>query len=175
MSNLRLISETLVTSAVSTVSVTDVFSSDFDIYKVTCIGFSNSSDAQNIDLKFINSSGSVITSSEYDWAYLRLNDYNPYTEAKSTNDTNFENFWGKDDSVTGEGNNVVAYFFNPYSSSSYTFALNESSNSLNMQLQGTKGVGVLTETSSVAGFQIVFNSYASNNGKIRTYGLRVDS
>ena len=42
MSNLRLINETLVTSAVSTVSVTDVFSSDFDIYKVTCENFSNS-------------------------------------------------------------------------------------------------------------------------------------
>ena len=175
MSALRLINETLVTSAVNTVSVTDVFSADFDIYKVTCENFSNSTGAQNIDLKFINSSGSVITSSEYDWAYLRLNDYTTFTEARNTNETNWENFWGKDDSASGETQNVVAYFFNPYSSSSYTFGLVQSSNSLNGQLQGIKGIGVLTETSSVTGFQIAFNSYASNNGKIRTYGLRVDS
>ena len=175
MSNLRLINETLVTSAVSTVSVTDVFSADFDIYKVTCMNFDNSSGAQNIDLKFINSSGSVITSSQYDWAYLRLNDYTGFTEARNTNDSNWENFWGKDDSGSGETQNVVAYFFNPFSSTSYTFGLTQSSNVVNSQLQGTKGIGVLTETSSVTGFQIVFNSSASNNGKIRTYGLRVDS
>ena len=35
MSNLRLINETTVTSAVSIVSVTDVFHADFDIYKIT--------------------------------------------------------------------------------------------------------------------------------------------
>jgi len=175
MSALRLINETLVTSAVSTVSVTDVFSADFDIYKVTCENFSNSTGAQNIDLKFINASGSVITSSQYDWAYLRLNDYTSFTEVRNTNDTNWENFWGKSDSASGETQNAVAYFFNPYLSSSYTFGLVQSSNALNGQLQAIKGIGVLTETSSVTGFQIAFNSYASNNGKIRTYGLRVDS
>ena len=175
MSNLRLINETLVTSAVSTVSITDVFSADFDIYKVTCMNFDNSSGAQNIDLKFINASGSVITSSEYDWAYLRLNDYTGFTEAKNTNDSNWENFWGKDDSASGETQNVVNYFFNPFSSSSYTFGLTQSSNVVNSQSQGIKGIGVLKQTLSVTGFQIVFNSVASNNGKIRTYGLRVDS
>ena len=35
MSNLRLINETNVTSSTSTVNVTDVFSADYDIYKIT--------------------------------------------------------------------------------------------------------------------------------------------
>ena len=175
MSNLRLINETLVTSAVSTVSVTDVFSADFDIYKVTCMNFSNATDAQNIDLRFINSSGTVITSSEYDWGYFRLNDYTSFGSNQSDNDTNWENWWGKDDSGSGETQNVESYFFNPFSSSSYTYGLTQSVNALNSQLQPIKGIGVLTELSSVTGFQILFNSNPSNNGKIRTYGLRVDS
>ena len=175
MSNLRLINETLVTSAVSTVNITDVFSSDFDTYKVTCQNFSNDTGAQNTELRFINSSGSVITSSEYDWGYLRLNDYTTFTEAKNVNDDHWENFWGKDDSASGETQNVVSYFFNPFSSSSYTYGLTQSANAINSQLQPIKGIGVLTELSSVTGFQIKFATNASNNGKIRTYGLRVDS
>ena len=35
MSNLRLINETTISSAVSSVDITDVFSADFDIYKIT--------------------------------------------------------------------------------------------------------------------------------------------
>ena len=59
MSNLRLLNETTVTSGVSTISTTDVFSSDFDIFKITLEGFY----ASTIDyfyLRLINSSGSVI-------------------------------------------------------------------------------------------------------------------
>lgn len=169
--SLEFIKSVDVTSAVSSVDVTDCFNANYDVYKVTCLGFSNSTAAQNIDCKLLNTSNSVITNANYDWAYLRLNDYTGFIEARNTNDTNWENFWGKDDSGSGETQNVVAYFFNPFSSSSYTFATAQSSNVVNSQLQGTKAISVLTETTSVAGFQIVFNSYASNNGKISVYGL----
>ena len=60
MSNLRLINETTVTSGTTTVNITDVFNSDYDIYKVTLEGFY----ASGIDyfyLRLINSSGSVIS------------------------------------------------------------------------------------------------------------------
>ncbi len=175
MSNLRLIDETLVTSAVSTVSVTDVFSSDFDIYQITCLNFSNSSGAQNTAFRLINSSGSVITSSEYDWAYERFNDYTTFGENRGDNETDWNDFIGKNDSVSGECQNSVGYIFNPYSSDRFTYALFSSANAVNDQSQGMKGVACLTEVTSVTGFQIIFDSYASNNGKIRTYGLRVNS
>ena len=41
MSNLRLINETTVSASTSSVSVTDVFSADFDIYKITTNSFYN--------------------------------------------------------------------------------------------------------------------------------------
>ena len=60
MSNLRLINETTVTSSVSTVSVTDIFSTNFDIYKI--VGdFTSSGGDSDSSLQFINSSGSVIS------------------------------------------------------------------------------------------------------------------
>ncbi len=172
MSNLRLINETNVTSA-SQISVTDVFSSDFDIYKIE---FDYSFDVtSNVNARLINSSGSVITSSEYDWAYERFNDYTTFGENRGDNETDWNDFIGKNDSVSGECQNSVGYIFNPYSSDRFTYALFSSANAVNDQSQGMKGVACLTEVTSVTGFQIIFDSYASNNGKIRTYGLRVNS
>ena len=175
MSNLRLINETTVGTDVFSINVEDVFSTDFDIYQITCLNFSNSSGAQNTAFRLINSSGSVITSSEYDWAYERFNDYTTFGENRGDNETDWNDFIGKNDSVSGECQNSVAYIFNPYSSDRFTYALFSSANAVNDQSQGMKGVACLTEVTSVTGFQIIFDSYASNNGKIRTYGLRVDS
>ena len=46
MSNLRLINETTTTAGVQTVSITDVFSSDFDIYKIVgAVNLANNSTA----------------------------------------------------------------------------------------------------------------------------------
>ena len=70
MSNLRLINETEITSGVATVNITDVFSADFDIYKITTSGFTTvSTTSTDLDGRFINSSGSVISSSSYDNAH----------------------------------------------------------------------------------------------------------
>ena len=68
MSNLRLINETEITSTVSSVDVQNVFSSDFDIYKITvAINESSAGNQEWIRLRLINSgSGSIITASEYD-------------------------------------------------------------------------------------------------------------
>ena len=67
MSNLRLLNETTATS-VSTMSVTDVFTTDFDIYKISL--HSSSATEKEDHIQFINSSGSVISSSNYDYAQL---------------------------------------------------------------------------------------------------------
>ena len=66
MSNLRLINQTTF-SSVNTVNITDVFSEDFDVYKITYNGA-----GQYGLLKFINSSGSVMSDASYDTARLNL-------------------------------------------------------------------------------------------------------
>ena len=69
MSNLRLINETEVASGVTTVNITDLFSSDFDIYQIEFAGIYQSTNIDNgiEGLRFINSAGSVISASEYSY------------------------------------------------------------------------------------------------------------
>ena len=171
MSNLRLINETTVTSGVATVNIEDVFSADFDIYKISYTGTSAS--ALSVELRLINSSGSVITASNYDNAHLSMTSHTAFFESKGTNQAFMDNFFAINNNNDGSG---VGYLFNPFSSSSYTFGLfqNDSHNTT-PHLWSGKGISVLKQTASMTGFQLYPNSANLNSAKIRTYGLRVDS
>ena len=172
MSNLRLINETTVTSGVSTVSATDVFSADYDIYKITLEGFY----ASTIDyfyLRLISSSGSVIATT-YDCSALELP---PFNERKGTNFTSLfpsTNFLPNSEA---ESYNAILYLFNPTSSSNYSSMLGQSSEVEYTAGYFNKYIGVLKQTSSIAGFQLSVGTLGGtlSGGKIRTYGLRVDS
>src|SRR5210317_1461778 len=83
--SLEFINETTVTSGVATVSETDVFSANYDVYKITLEGFY----ASTIDyfyLRLINSLGSVISTS-YDVASLEMISNASFNERKGTNFT----------------------------------------------------------------------------------------
>lgn len=176
MSNLRLINESTATSGTTTVNITDVFNSDYDIYKVTLEGFY----ASGIDyfyLRLINSSGSVISATNYDYASLEMKSNTTFVERYATNysamvpSTNF-----LPDSES-ESYNGVFYFFNPFLTSSYSFMIGESSQMEYGNNYNNKYIGVLKQTVSMAGFQLSVGTLSATfqGGKIRTYGLRVDS
>jgi hypothetical protein len=174
MSALRLINETEITSSVSSVDVTDVFSADFDIYKIVTSDISTvSTTPANVNLRFINSSGSVISASNYDRALLRMRVDTAFAESRATNGTGYENAFGySDGSPEAEGS--VVYVFNPYNASSYTFGLNQAFSPIDANTSIFKGIGVLKQTVLITGFQL-YTSQNVNSGFIRTYGLRVDN
>ena len=176
MSNLRLINESTATSGTTTVNITDVFNSDYDIYKVTLEGFY----ASGIDyfyLRLINSSGSVISATNYDHACLEMKSNSAFVQRNATNysamvpSTNF-----LPDSEA-ESFNGVFYFFNPFLSSSYTFMIGQSSQMEYGNNYNNKYIGDLKQAVSMAGFQWSVGALSKTfqGGKIRTYGLRVDS
>tara|TARA_B100001939_G_scaffold342367_1_gene353407 strand:- start:27 stop:536 length:510 start_codon:yes stop_codon:yes gene_type:complete len=168
MSNLRLINETNA-SSVSSLLLTDIFSADFDIYKLTINsdGFSGNS---ALTVKYLNSSGSIINSFNYDYARQLLKaDTSTPGEDRATN----QSFY-----YTGELSNTglgqVLYIFNPYSSSSYTFSLFENQSMSSTNGRGGKGITVFKQTIPITGIRL----YSANNGTItnlnvRTYGLAV--
>ena len=165
MSALRLINETITTVS-NTISITDVFSADFDIYKIT---YDNG--GQYGLLKFINSAGSIVSSS-YDTARHNLKLNTSYSETRVTGQTVGIYAFSESSSADGGGN--VLYVFNPFSSSSYTFVIAQTvdiSTSTNHRI--AKTIGVHKITASMSGFQL--NALASVSGTLRTYGLRVDS
>ena len=175
MSALRLINETTVSASVSNVDVTDVFSADFDIYKITTSGFTTVSTTNtDLDGRFINSSGSVISSSSYDTTHLNQKAETSFSSTRQTNQTEISSIFGSaDDSPEGSG--TVIYIFNPFSSSSYTFGLFQVSSNFSGVHRSRKGITVLKSTASITGFRIVGVSANVDEGFIRTYGLRVDS
>jgi len=173
MSNLRLINETQITSSVSSVNITDVFSADFDIYKITTNGIEDTTNTPNLIIRFINSSGSVISASNYDYAYLNMRGEVAFAENRGTNQSYIRGFFGFSNATYSQGS--VSYIFNPYSSSSYTFALSQFS-SYEAAVRSIKNIGVLKQTASMTGFQLFdLDSTDFSEGTIRTYGLRVDS
>ena len=165
MSNLRLINETSF-SSVNTVNVTDVFSADYDIYKIT----SDVSGQYGL-LKFINSAGSVMSDSTYDTARHNLKLNTSFSETRVVG-TDVGIYAFTESSGSGTGGNVL-YIFNP-SSSSYTFVTAQTIDiNSSTAHRIAKTIGVHKNASSMSGFQL--NALASVSGTMRTYGLRVDS
>jgi len=177
MSNLRLINETTVSSNVaSTLSITDVFTSDFDIYKIVSTAHIHNAD-KDIYIRYINSAGSIVTASDYDAASLTLKGHSGYSETPSTK-VNI-NYGGLFNLTTGdEGGAAVEYVFNPTNTSSYTFGINQSIGMYGTTgVYGTKGIRVLQQTTSITGIHL-YNGESTDNfggGIVRIYGLRVDT
>jgi hypothetical protein len=179
MSNLRLINETTATS-VSSVDITDVFSADFDIYKIEIEADDYNANSL-LTLRLINSSGSVISSTDYANAIQYQRTDTTFSELRSTADTVlFERVLGffSYNSGSRQGGAGTVYIFNPSNTSSYTFALAQASSDLQTgRFGGVKGIGVLKQTSSITGFQLTQDIYTATYGEIKAkvYGLRVDS
>ena len=176
MSNLRLIDDTT-SSGVTTVSITDVFSSDFDIYKIVATGYQQTSGTSNrARLRFINTSGSVI-SANYDHCSLAMESFatGAYPEVKEVN-VSYIDFVLFDNGQAGAESNGVWYIFNPFSSSSYSFVnFQESHFQSGHGASSEKGIGVLKQTASMGGFHVYNSGGASFDLRLKTYGLRVDS
>lgn len=172
MSALRLINETSATS-VASISVTDVFTSDFDIYKVI-INNLDIATANYMRVRLINSSGSIISASNYDYAFLSMLANTTFAEGRSTNNVYFS-VNESQGSGTADGTGLIFYLFNPFSSSSYSFLLTQSSTFDGTNNRNTKGIGVLKQTASMTGMNIFANTGNIDNITVKTYGLRVDN
>ena len=175
MSNLRLINETTVSSGVATVNITDVFSSDYDIYKIVSTANILNAD-KDIYMRYINSSGSIVSACNYDTATLTMKGHSSYSETPSTK-VNI-NYGGLFNLTSGnESGGAVEYVFNPTDTSSYTFGINQSIGMYSTGTYGTKGIRVLKQTNSITGIHL-YNGESTDNfggGTVKIYGLRVDS
>ena len=176
MSNLRLLNKSSGTG-VTTLSVTDVFTSDFNIYKIEISCASGLE--QETDLRFIDSSGSIVTASNYDYAQLYMRAYASDTEINSQTDTDIRLVVGDEDSF---GGSAVIYVFNPTNKLSYTFVLHQGSLAIDLNDNNTtsfasnKGIGLLHELTSITGFHLKNNNASATvDYTASVYGLRVDT
>ena len=169
--SLEFIKSETITTSVSSLDVTDVFSADYDVYKIVTNEISTTGTATTgAKIRLINSGGSVVTASNYDYAYLSMTSGSAFAEVRSTNNTFVEEFFGlgyQSPQTAGS----VTYCFNPFSSSSYTFFVNQSTSG---SLRGTKNISVLKQSASMTGFQLLDSTGARpfGSGKISIYGVK---
>ena len=177
MSNLRLLNDTTITSGVSTVNIENVFSADFDIYKIVANDLSTVGTSQtDPDLRFISAGGSVFSASNYDYAHLIMRTDASFTEQRSTNQAQLYRFFSESVDQSPESGSQVSYIFNPFSGSSYSFAIYQSNTATAGVKIVMKGIGVLKNTASMTGFQVRDSNTTRPfaGGTLKTYGLRVD-
>ena len=154
-------------TSVSSLSITDCFSSDYDVYKVLL----DSDNASNADLytRVINDSGTVIsTGSKYDFASLELNASSSFGQYKNTGANQFEGIGF----TSTTGNSTVAYFYNPHNSSSYTFAMAQSSSMYTTTLRGGKSIGVYKDADTITGLEFRQNRTDFSYINVSVYGVK---
>ena len=172
MSNLRFLREASITSSSSALDVTDVFSTDFDIYKLK-INKHQSDSQQELALRYINSSGSVVTSSLYDVASELQTSYSNFVAKRETNHDSFDFFGFNNTNVHMGG---TYYIYLPSKSDCYTFGYNEIQSFVNGSSGlSYKGINILKENSTITGFRL-FGDDGHNISQlnVKVYGIRKD-
>ncbi len=141
-----------------------------DIYKVIITVEAVS--VTDANLRLVNSAGSIVTSSQQDTAIQVLRANSSFSELKTENDDKLHRFGGLYDTT---GGSFVYYIFNPTNTSLFTSLIAQGQATDGGNGRGFKQIGILTETTSITGLNFVFNDDNVDVGKIRTYGLRVDT
>ena len=158
---LWLVKTQVVGSAVSSVTVTSAFSSDYDNYRIIYSGGTASADvALAVQL------GSTTTGYHYSIVYNQYSATTPLG-AGATNTTAFLNA-GRTSTV---GNNLSVDLFGP-NIASYTGARYSSTDLLATNGFMITGAGMLNNTTSYTAFTILPASGTITGGTIRVYGYR---
>tara|TARA_R100000149_G_C5868571_1_gene132880 strand:- start:566 stop:1069 length:504 start_codon:yes stop_codon:yes gene_type:complete len=164
--NLQFIKSQSITSSVANISITDVFSTGYNVYKIVADITSSGGDSDG-SLQFIDTSDNVETGSNYDWAMSIMKGETSFFNYKNTGQTTMTAlFHGTEQ---GSGNTI--YVFNPFDSSSYTFVTGQATGESGSNLRGYKNIGVLKLAESMSGFKLTFDVNATS-GNISVYGVR---
>jgi len=164
------ISETIVTSAVASVTLTGV-DSTYDVYMVRVNNLQCDTDTEDVKCR-VTESDTPNTTANYDRASKLLRTSTTFANQSATNETSWD-MGTNIGTATGESSNFVMYVFNANNSSEYTFITKEVVE-LNStpELVGQQGGGVFTSTSTVNGLQYFMDSGNIDNGVFTLYGLK---
>ena len=162
--NLEFINSFSTTSA-STLSADNVFNSDFDVYKIVLAPMDKSTDSEHL-FRFLDSSGSEISSSNYDYASLEMYGHTGFTQRKATSAGSIA-YLGN-----GDRNQAIMYVHNPADTGSYSFVQYKSSGGTSTLLRGEKGVGVLKLAALHRGFIIRANTGTYSDLSVSIFGVK---
>ena len=158
-------------SSVSSLSVTDCFSADYDVYEIYV---TNTDQSTTADTRFslLDSGGSEITTASYDFAFLLLQANTTFTETKFTNQTNIFSL-SYDTSSYSQSAGLKFTIYNPYDSGSYTFLTFSNTYYQNASSgKGNKGIGVLKSAQTCTGIKLFGNTGSFDSIDLSVYGVK---
>jgi hypothetical protein len=172
MASLEFIKQTSTESNVSSLSVTDCFTSTYKFYK--CV-YSVDEVGTEVatETRLLNSSGAV-TSSNYDHAveFMRVGS-GSYSEGSNENNDKWQFTMYNEEA---KGGFYVMYLYNPADASTFTFANWQMSStylaSSTRVLMARKGIGVLKVAEAHTGIQVYALSSNITKSKLTVYGVR---
>lgn len=172
----ELVSTISADSTSSSMTITDVFSENYNIYKVVSNLQVNAASSESLYVSFVDALGSPITSANYETAHHMNRAYNTQLD-RPTSKLAQTNMYVWNLSTNNEGGGgCVAWVFQPYSTSSYTYlTVDNVGNAPGSGVAGTKGIGVLKLTTQVTGLYIYStnspNYTFAQNSKISIFGV----
>ena len=156
-------------SSVSSLSVTNCFSANYDVYQVQ-INVSVASGNNNINARLLDSGGSQVSTSTYDLAGLNINAFSSFAEDSETGNTSFHYLTQVlDSNDSGVGN---TYFFNPYNNASYTFVTSQQANVTGTDFRGRKQIQVEKSTTQATGLYLFTENSGTVNLNVSVYGVK---
>jgi len=159
-------------TGVASLSVTDCFDDRYDVYFITVLLGQSGIAATDVNMRFLDSSDTEISTSNYDYALLNMNFGSAFSETKSTGQTKFYaigNLTGR--TSTNETSTANIYIYNPTSTSFYTFV---QAQGVDNDDRGGKYIGVLKETTSCTGIKFIPNNSSATFREItvNVYGVK---
>tara|TARA_Y100000592_G_scaffold77244_1_gene121091 strand:+ start:88 stop:906 length:819 start_codon:yes stop_codon:yes gene_type:complete len=160
-----------ISSTVSAVDLTSIFSSTHDVYKVILSDFKFDTDSVKLAYRSINSSGLMSGSSDYKWALTRRNSYESHSSnyAGTNNEVQLTGHTYGNASVETLGG--VLELFHPLSTNRYKLGQGAVTNhDPNSQAMGTNVNWSTQTTNALTGFRIFATGGNMTAGKIVVYG-----
>ena len=148
--NLQFVKEVNSTDVVS-VTVTDLFNTNYDVYEVYLDMLYNAS--SYLDIQLLDSSGNVLTGSHYDTATLDLKVYATYGEFRQVNSTIWRGLGGYMTNTVG-GNIAKITIYNPTATDTFTSANNQAGSFMSSGIFGVKGIANYKANDGVYGLKL---------------------
>ena len=171
--NLEFIKSASTSSAVSELKVENCFSNKYDVYKVVLKVDSVTQEA-GTSTRLVDSSNNVISDAEYDFAYefMRVGT-GSYSSQGYTGEDKWNFTMYNEGSVGGF---FVMYVYNPYDSSSYTFANWQMAThylaSSTSVLMVRKAIGVHKVAEQITGIAAIQAQTRLDGATLSVYGVK---
>jgi hypothetical protein len=172
MANLSFIKSQSLPSQAATMSVTDIFSADYDIYQVMITSMTASAD-DNMRFTYIDNGGSEITAGNYDYSHTILYSTTSFGNDKNTNQSS-NVIGGYGIQTTTDGMGMVMTVYNPFNSTYTWNTLHTTYKAGTSNTEaGRRGIGVYTGTDSMTGIKFKMNASGEYEElTVKVYGVK---